>query len=263
MRRTSTVLILLLVLQAAPPAWAWGRLGHRVVAKFAECHLNASARAGIAELLEPGESLADCSTWPDEHRWQMGAGRPHGITPTSPSTCRAMRRKRTRSMGRSCPGSVSSGSSSRTARRPVEERRQALRFLVHLVGDLHQPLHVGDDHDRGGNSLQVRFFARGTNLHHLWDSLLLERWSRDEDIWVAELATIDNPSDRASAMRGTVEDWATESLGAARQAHLDPRWGGGSGPEPCSERRIARRTYPWRGSGSTRPEHAWRGCSMR
>jgi hypothetical protein len=49
-------------LQAASPAWAWGRLGHRVIARLAERHLTPSARAGIAELLKPGESLADAST---------------------------------------------------------------------------------------------------------------------------------------------------------------------------------------------------------
>ena len=49
--------------------------------------------------------------------------------------------------------------------RPLEERRQALRFLLHLVEDLHMPLHVGDNHDRGGNDTQVRFFDHGTNMH--------------------------------------------------------------------------------------------------
>ena len=93
--------------------------------------------------------------------------------------------------------------------RPIEERRFALRFLVHLVGDLHQPLHVGENQDRGGNALQVRFFWRGTNLHHLWDSLILENASRDEDIWLAELVAMDRPRGRALVTGGTVDEWAT------------------------------------------------------
>ena len=52
----------------------------------------------------------------------------------------------------------------------VEERRFALRFLVHLVEDLHMPMHVGENHDKGGNQLQVRFFDRGSNLHRVWDT---------------------------------------------------------------------------------------------
>ena len=76
--------------------------------------------------------------------------------------------------------------------RPIEERRFALRFLVHRSG-ICTSLHVGENQDRGGNALQVRFFWRGTNLHHLWDSLILENASRDEDIWLAELVAMDRP----------------------------------------------------------------------
>ena len=63
------VLVLLLALPS--PAWAWGRLGHRVIAKLAERHLSDRAKAEIKALLEPGESLADCSTWADENRGRL------------------------------------------------------------------------------------------------------------------------------------------------------------------------------------------------
>ena len=55
--------------------------------------------------------------------------------------------------------------------RTVEERRFALRFLIHCLEDMHMPLHVGDNHDKGGNQTQVRFFDKGTNMHRLWDPL--------------------------------------------------------------------------------------------
>jgi nuclease S1 len=61
-------LTLLVALQTATPAWAWGRLGHRVISRLAEKQLTPQAKAAIAELLEPGESLADASTWADEVR---------------------------------------------------------------------------------------------------------------------------------------------------------------------------------------------------
>src|SRR5262249_36900874 len=109
--------------------------------------------------------------------------------------------------------------------RPVEERRMALRFVVHLVGDLHQPLHVGDNHDRGGNDTQVRFFTRGSNMHRTWDTDIIERAGRDEGRWLDDLGTMDTPEASAKAMSGTVEDWATESLLAARQAYQDPGTG--------------------------------------
>ena len=68
-------LSLLAALQAAPPVWAWGRLGHRLTARIAERNLNPKARAAVKALLEEGESLADASTWADEHRRDLNAYR--------------------------------------------------------------------------------------------------------------------------------------------------------------------------------------------
>ena len=59
---------LLIALQTATPAWAWGRLGHRVIARLAEQHMTAKTKEAVKALLPEGESLADASTWADEHR---------------------------------------------------------------------------------------------------------------------------------------------------------------------------------------------------
>jgi nuclease S1 len=107
----------------------------------------------------------------------------------------------------------------------VEDRRFALRFLIHCLEDMHMPMHVGDNHDKGGNQTQVRFFDRGSNMHRLWDTDMIERTSKDEDYWLKDLATLDSPEARDAAMKGTVEDWATESLLAARQAYQVPGTG--------------------------------------
>ena len=107
----------------------------------------------------------------------------------------------------------------------VEDRRFALRFLIHCVEDMHMPMHVGDNHDRGGNDTQVRFFDRGTNMHRLWDTDMIERVSKDEDFWLTVLDALDLQGNRQEAMKGTVEDWATESLLVARQALPGPRDG--------------------------------------
>jgi hypothetical protein len=109
--------------------------------------------------------------------------------------------------------------------RPVEERRQALRFLVHLVEDLHMPLHVGENLDKGGNNLQVRWFDRGSNLHRVWDSGIIDRAGRGEDGWLADLIATDTDEVRGKAQTGSVEDWATESLLAARQAYQNTATG--------------------------------------
>ena len=98
----------------------------------------------------------------------------------------------------------------------VEDRRFALRFLIHCVEDMHQPCHVGDHQDKGGNQTQVRFFDRGTNMHRLWDSDMIARVGTTEEFWLNDLGALDSPENRAAAMKGTVEDWATESILAAR-----------------------------------------------
>ena len=87
------------------------------------------------------------------------------------------------------------------------------------------PLHVGDNHDKGGNQTQVRFYDRGTNMHRLWDSDIIQRAGDDEDFWMADLASLDTPKNREAAMKGKVEDWATESLLAARAAYQVPETG--------------------------------------
>src|SRR5262249_12298318 len=87
--------------------------------------------------------------------------------------------------------------------------------------DLHQPVHVGDRGDRGGNDLQVQFFGEGSNLHRVWDSGLVERAFADESALLRDLTALADDEARGWA-RGTVEEWATESLAAARRAYLEP-----------------------------------------
>jgi S1/P1 Nuclease len=107
----------------------------------------------------------------------------------------------------------------------VADRRFALRFLIHCIEDLHMPMHVGDNGDKGGNRTQVRFYDRGTNMHSLWDTLIIEHVSKSEDFWLGDLAALDTAENRTEWMKGTVEDWATESLLAARQAYEVPETG--------------------------------------
>ncbi len=98
-----------------------------------------------------------------------------------------------------------------------EERLIALKFLLHLVGDVHQPLHASDDHDAGGNRKPVAGDGlTGTNLHHLWDTELVERVGRDPDKTAAHLIAEISDEKRQLWARGTAADWAMESFALAR-----------------------------------------------
>jgi hypothetical protein len=175
----------------------------------------------VRDLLEPDETLAAASVWADEQRRAIpGSAAWHyvNVPITEP-----------RYDARFCPAGGCVVSKIHELRAvlandaaPRDERRQALRLLVHLVEDLHQPLHVGERGDRGGNNLQVQFFGRGTNLHRLWDQDIVEHHATDESTWVAELDALAKTDAARAWAGGTVESWADESLALARRAYTVP-----------------------------------------
>jgi hypothetical protein len=201
-------------------------VGHRAAAKMADLRLTPAARAAVRDLLEPGETLADASTWADEHRQELPDTAPwHYVNvPITVAHYDA----------RFCPAQgcvVSKITDFRAVlgdpKATKDQKRQALRFLVHFVEDLHQPVHVGDRMDRGGNDLQVQFFDEGSNLHRVWDFDVIEHECSDEDHWAAELTALASPARAAAWCRGTPADWADESLACAKRAY-----GNGSTGQP-------------------------------
>ena len=185
------------------------------------------ARDALAELLEPNETIADASTWADSYRSQHRETGPwHYIDiPLDEQKYDAKWSKDDAKHGCVVDKIHEFAAILKDKSKPVEERRKALRFLIHFIEDMHQPCHVGDNSDRGGNDTQVRYFDRGTNMHSLWDGGMLARMSNDEDYWLKDLATLDTEEARKAGSEGTVEDWATESLHAAREAYVDPLTG--------------------------------------
>jgi len=206
----------------ARPALAWGRLGHRASAKLAESRLTPRARAIIRDLLEPGESLADASTWADENSRQIrGSAAWHYVNVPVSSL---------RYDSRDCrpQGCVVSKIAEFRAilidqNAPPARRRMALRFFVHLVQDLHQPMHVADRDDRGGNDLQLRYGRYdNTSLHQVWDSGLISRGYHDETALLRKLEDLAQQPASRRWVEGRVEDWADESLELGRRAYLVP-----------------------------------------
>jgi S1/P1 Nuclease len=102
------------------------------------------------------------------------------------------------------------------------EKQQALKFIVHFIADLHQPLHVGDTGSRGGNLIRVRYYKVGSNLHRVWDSQIIERHTTNEQVWLSYFDFLAKPQMVAEWSKGTPEDWATESLQIAKVAYCLP-----------------------------------------
>jgi hypothetical protein len=212
----------LLLLVVPHRALAWGRLGHRASAQLAESRLAPQARAVVGELLEPGESLADASTWADENSREIrGSAAWHFVNVPVWSPRYDPRDCRPQGCVVSKIAEFRAVLNDRNA--PRARRRMALRFFVHLVQDLHQPMHVADRNDRGGNDLQLRYGRYdNTNLHQVWDSGLISRGYHNETILLGKLEDLARQAESRHWLVGRAEDWADESLEVGRRAYLIP-----------------------------------------
>ena len=165
---------------------AWGTEGHQVIALIAQSQLTPKARAEVDRLLaqEPGETLASVSTWADEHRDQSTASWHFINFPRGDCLY---------SEQRDCPDgncvvyAIKKEVAILESNAPDEKRLIALKYLVHLVGDVHQPLHAGYLDDKGGNTYQLQAFMRGSNLHAVWDAGLIKNLNEDPEDMAARL----------------------------------------------------------------------------
>jgi hypothetical protein len=203
-RLTRVVLIAVAALSATPSARGWGCKGHEIVALVAEAHLTPRAREMAFKILadgpisptlaryckEPGlDAFVDSSTWADDERNVLPETGPWhfiDIPRGAPES----------SISEDCPPATGCVTSALTAHLGIlrdsgatpQARADALRFLIHFVGDIHQPLHDTTNNDRGGNCVPVAFFDRAPretnptqesytpNLHEVWDSEIIKRF---------------------------------------------------------------------------------------
>jgi len=216
-KRTCGALCAALLLAAPSSALAWGAVGHRVVGRIAQNHLAPEAARAIGCLMGT-ESLARSGTWADEIRsdpaWKR-ADPWHYINIEDRQTLETAERV--------AEGDILEAMErfERVLRDPQAERQakvEALRFLVHFVGDVHQPLHVGRKEDQGGNRVQVRWHGRETNLHTVWDSSMIDEERLSYTEWVE---FIDHPTQaEIRTWQGTTyRDWIQESFAARAQVY--------------------------------------------
>ncbi|HET7610217.1 MAG TPA: S1/P1 nuclease [Rhodanobacteraceae bacterium] len=215
---------LLATLVCTPMAWAWGPRGHRIVAELAEAQLTPQARAAVQKLLAVRgmQHLDDIANWADDLRDSdpelfRHTRRMHFVNFHSrdclydpPRECRD---------GKCAVAAIDRYSAILANRaNPPAERAEALAFVVHFVGDVHQPLHAGYRHDAGGNDFQVRWRGHGTNLHHVWDSLMLDSMHLSAAQFTDKLAAERTPV----ATGGTPIQWAEESCRIDRDDGVYP-----------------------------------------
>jgi hypothetical protein len=210
------LLLIALVILLPRPAWAWGAQGHEIVAIIALQELSPQARAQVAQLLGSPAMLIHEANWADEIRdRRRDTGRWHYVD----IPLRAPNYLASRDCPRGDCVVAQIAAEQRvlsTPHAPASARAEALRFLIHLVADIHQPLHTIDNDDRGGN--QVRIYLRGsrTNLHQLWDTRVVEALGFDSTQVAQEIRRSVSPPQRKAWQAGSAAAWATESHMIAR-----------------------------------------------
>ncbi|MGX1930864.1 S1/P1 nuclease [Flagellimonas sp. 2504JD4-2] len=202
-------LLLFLLIPFLVSANYWGKTGHRVTGHIAENHLTGKAKRALKDLLD-GHSLAFVSTFADEIKADRSFSKFSAWHYVNyPLDVRYEDSEKSKwgdlMVGiEECIRIVKNKNSSRA------DRVFHLKMLVHLIGDLHQPLHVSRAEDKGGNAIQVQWFGEGTNLHRLWDKNLILSYGMTYTELANELDQVSR-KERREIQEGTIYDWAQES----------------------------------------------------
>jgi len=195
----------------------WGPTGHRTIGTIAERHLSKKTTKQIDKILQ-GESLAFVSTFGDEiksdNRYKKFSPWHYVNFPFD---------TKYEDSDKNPKGDIVSGINYcidilKNENSSNKDQVFYLKLLVHLIGDLHQPLHVGRSEDKGGNDIQVRWHNKGTNLHRVWDSNMIESWNMSYTELANNAKTL-NKEQINSIQQGTVLDWTYETQKLAKKVY--------------------------------------------
>ena len=195
----------------------WGNTGHRAIGEIANKHLSKRIQRKIKKLLN-GQSLAMISTYADDIKSDRAFSKYytwHYVNLNDDETYQTSKKNPKGDLVtgiEKCKQVIMDATSSK------EEKVFHLKMLVHLIGDLHQPMHVGRVSDKGGNDFKLKWFYKGSNMHRVWDSEMINSFN----MTYTELANNTNTLSRAqikSLQGGTVVDWANESKVIAQKIY--------------------------------------------
>ena len=242
----------------ASPAAAWGPIGHRVSAEIASRNISGRTRAHVREILG-SESLADASTIPDEQRnnpdpfWQETASPYHYVTLPRGKTARELEHP---PEGDAVTALEHFTASLRDPAASLADKQLALRFVVHLVSDLHMPLHVGYENGRGGNDFKVTWFGEPQNLHWVWDEGMIVRKELSATEYAEKLERRLTPSEVIGWWNADPLVWVEES--ANLRDRIYPPTGGknGAGTEKSPVMLSWQYEYDWTPSMELRLEQS-------
>ena len=204
------IITLILATMGVANGFSWGQKGHDTVCAIAQRHLTKKAQEQINDLLD-GRSIVYWANWLDNASNTVD----YAYTKTwhyknidAADTYEEAPLLETGDIVRAIDAQIELLKDKSLDR---ETRQLALKILIHLVGDIHQPMHMGHKTDLGGNRWPVNFFGRDTNIHAMWDTQIVERahaWTHTE--WAEELDRL-KEADVKAICQGTPNDWGKET----------------------------------------------------
>ncbi|WP_164682630.1 S1/P1 nuclease [Cyclonatronum proteinivorum] len=202
--------VLLFILMLPDPAQGWGRTGHFITGEIAQRHLTPEAAAHVERIL--GEtSLAVATVWMDQVRSQDAFRHTadwHWVTIPDGMRYEEAEHNPNGDVVEAFERQIAALKSGELS---PEEERDAFRMVIHMIGDMHQPLHVGTGEDRGGNDVRVQWLGNRSNLHRVWDTDMIESWGLTTTQFTDALLILDEET-IAAWKQGGPRDWAHESM---------------------------------------------------
>jgi len=201
---------------------SWGFKGHRVIATIAQKHLTSNTAYVVSAYLK-GEGMADVATWADENKntatapWHF-LNLPLGLN--HEQFVKAVQQ----SDNNTYTAILKTEATLKDKTLSVEQKNEALKYLIHLVGDAHQPMHISRKEDKGGNTIQVRFDNKGTNLHSLWDSKLIDHEGLSEAD-IARTYDVATPAQIKQWQADSPMEWIWESYQISSELYANTKPG--------------------------------------
>ena len=204
-------------------AYDWGKTGHRATAQIAESYLTKKTKKKINKLLD-GQGLAIVSTFADDIKSDRDYKSYSPWHYVNFDFDKKYGEEKPNEFGDLVSGINKCVSVLKNESSTDDEKRFYLKMLVHFIGDLHQPLHVGRGEDKGGNDIQVRWFDEGSNLHRVWDSDMIDNYKMSYSELAANADEFSN--DELNAVKdGDILDWIYESQSLAMKIYASAEVG--------------------------------------
>ncbi|WP_438710025.1 S1/P1 nuclease [Aquimarina muelleri] len=195
----------------------WGKTGHRVTGEIAETYLTKKTKRTIGKLLK-GKGLALISNFADDIKSDEQYKKYGSWHYVNFSFDKKYGEEKPSKYGDLIKGIEKCIVELKDKESSVKDKEFFLKMLVHFIGDLHQPLHVGRGEDKGGNDIQVRWFKDGSNLHRVWDSEMINHYGMSYTE-MSMNADVLSKSQIKTIQEGTILDWVQESQQLAKEVY--------------------------------------------